>query len=250
MAAGGFADLALPDSVIVDDTYMQSLGVGGIGEQGEIRKSPARVVALTHGIRSFTNSPFVFTTLVRARKFVGADANSSTYYLIQLQPGGSLDGVREMLARKLGRAEILSSPEFRSRSLKQWLYRTGAGAALLGGAILGFIVGTVIVTQTLYASTKEHINEYATLRALGSSSLYLNKVILSQAFLSALIGFGLSLIVSLVIVAVTAESAVPVIMTPPLTTAIFALTLAMCAFSSLSAIFQIMRIDPVVVFTR
>jgi putative ABC transport system permease protein len=250
MVVGGFSDLAVPDSVIIDDSYMQSLGVTAVGEQAEIRKSPARVVALTHRIRSFTNSPFVFTTVARARKFVGADANSSSYYLIGLDPGMAADGVRGELGRKLGKAEILSTAEFRSRSLAQWLYRTGAGAALLGGAILGVIVGTAIVTQTLYASTKEHINEYATLRALGSSSLYLNKVILSQALLSAMIGFGLSAIISLIIVAATADTAVPVVMTPLLTTAIFALTVTMCALSSLSAILQIMRIDPVVVFTR
>ena len=58
--------------------------------------------------------------------------------------------------------------------------------ALLGGAVLGLIVGTVIVAQTLYSSTKDHLAEFATLRALGSSSGYINKVILMQAGLSAL----------------------------------------------------------------
>jgi putative ABC transport system permease protein len=37
--------------------------------------------------------------------------------------------------------------------------------ALIGGAILGLIVGIVIVAQTLYSSTKDHLNEFATLRA-------------------------------------------------------------------------------------
>ena len=53
--------------------------------------------------------------------------------------------------------------------------------ALIGGAILGLIVGTVIVAQTLYSSTKDHLNEFATLRALGSSSGYIHRVILAQA---------------------------------------------------------------------
>ena len=33
-------------------------------------------------------------------------------------------------------------------------------------SLLGLIVGIVIVAQTLYSSTKDHINEFATLRAL------------------------------------------------------------------------------------
>ena len=53
--------------------------------------------------------------------------------------------------------------------------------ALIGGALLGLVVGTVIVAQTLYSSTKDHLNEFATLRALGSSSGYIHRVILAQA---------------------------------------------------------------------
>ena len=80
---------------------------------------------------------------------------------------------------------MLTKDEFENRSLKQWLFRTGAGLALIGGAILGSLVGTVIVAQTLYSSTKDHIHEFATLRALGSSRGYIHKVILAQAGLSA-----------------------------------------------------------------
>ena len=85
--------------------------------------------------------------------------------------------------------EVLTPEEFRLRSRSFWLFGTGAGAALFAGALLGIIVGTVIVAQTLYSSTKDHLNEFATLRAIGSSSIYIHKVILLQALLSAVIGF-------------------------------------------------------------
>ena len=58
--------------------------------------------------------------------------------------------------------------------------------------LLGVIVGTVIVAQTLYSSTKDHLNEFATLRAIGSSRTYIHKVIICQALLSAVIGFGVA----------------------------------------------------------
>ena len=86
--------------------------------------------------------------------------------------------------------EVLTPAEFRERSRTFWLFGTGAGAALFAGALLGVIVGTVVVAQTLYASTKEHLNEFATLRAIGSSRRYIYKVILWQALLSAVIGFS------------------------------------------------------------
>ncbi len=48
----------------------------------------------------------------------------------------------------------------------------------------------------------------------------------------------------------TADSALPIVMTPGLTIALFLLTVAMCAISALSAIVVVTRLDPAMVFTR
>ena len=82
--------------------------------------------------------------------------------------------MRKALAARLPDTEILTHDDFRQRSLDYWLFETGAGSALIAGAALGIIVGVVIVAQTLYASTKDHLNEFATLRALGASAGYIH----------------------------------------------------------------------------
>ncbi len=145
---------------------------------------------------------------------------------------------------------MLTPAEFRSRSRSFWLFGTGAGAALFAGALLGMIVGTVIVAQTLYSSTKDHINEFATLRAIGSSGMYIHKVIIFQALLSAVIGFAIAAGIGWIIVEATADSALPVVITPALLLGLFALTVAMCVLSAVAAIVKVMRIDPAMVFTR
>jgi putative ABC transport system permease protein len=146
--------------------------------------------------------------------------------------------------------EVLTPAEFRERSRTFWLFGTGAGAALFAGALLGVIVGTVVVAQTLYASTKEHLNEFATLRAIGSSRRYIYKVILWQALLSAVIGFSLAALAGDAVVRLTAGTALPIVITPELMAGLFLLTLVMCIGSSIAAIIQVTRIEPAVVFTR
>ena len=222
--AGSLDDLTIPDGVIIDRSYFKRLGITGSGQHAEISNQRVRVVALTDLIRSFTTAPFVFTTLERARHFLGVDSNSSTYYLVQVSPSADLYRVRASLGGNLSDAEVLTPKEFHDRSLVQWFYSTGAGAALIAGAILGIIVGTVIVAQTLYSSAKDHLNEFATMRAMGSSAFYIHQVILCQAFLSAVIGFFIAAILAWIIVQATATAAVPVIMTPILTLGIFILT--------------------------
>lgn len=247
---GTVEDIKAPDAIAIDSTYLNELGVNGIGDTAQAAGGRVKIRALTEGIRSFTQSPYAYTTLNRARQLLGADDDKSTFLLVKLAPGANITEVQKDLGRRLDSADVLTKDEFESRSLKQWLFRTGAGLALIGGAILGSLVGTVIVAQTLYSSTKDHIHEFATLRALGSSKGYIYKVILAQAGLSAIMGYVLGMAIALLILYLSRNSSLPLVMTPGLAFWLFALTLFMCAISALSAIVKVTKIDPATVFAR
>ncbi len=247
---GRVDDLSMPDAVAIDRSYFEQLGVAGIGGNAEISNQKARVVAITKGIRSFTTTPQVFTSLDRARAYLGVPPNKANYFIVRISPNANAAAVRSRLAASLSDAEVLTSEEFRHRSRLFWLMDTGAGAALLGSAILGIIVGTIIVAQTLYSSTKDHLKEFATLRAIGSSRKYILKVILVQALLSAVIGFSIAAAIGLALVKATTDAALPIVMTPELTLGLFVLTVAMCAIAAISAIRVVTRIDPAMVFAQ
>jgi putative ABC transport system permease protein len=251
LVEGRVESLSTPNSVAVDKTYFDRLGIKGLGARAEIRQQAVRVAAVTDGIRSFTTTPYVFMDVDRARAYTGVPSSKATYFLIKLDNGSNLDAVRSNLQSTLGTdVEVLKPSEFRERSRQFWLFGTGAGAALFAGAILGIIVGTVIVAQTLYSSTKDHINEFATLRAMGSSRGYIYKVIIWQAILNAVIGFSLAALVGAAVVRATAASALPIVITPELSVGLFVLTVVMCIISAIAAIMKVTRIDPAQVFTR
>lgn len=246
---GTWEDIKAPEAIAVDKTYLNELGIKGVGDTAQIANGRVRIRALTDGVRSFTQSPYAYTTLNRSRSLFG-DTDNTTFYLVQLQPGANVKKVQQDLSGRLEGAEVLTQEEFRDRSLKQWLFRTGAGVALIGGALLGSLVGTVIVAQTLYSSTKDHLSEFATLRALGSSSGYIHKVILAQAGISAVVGYALGISIALTILVLSRNTALPMVMTPGLAFWLFTLTVGMCAISALSAIVKVTKIDPATVFNR
>jgi putative ABC transport system permease protein len=250
VVAGSTDALAIPTTVAVDQTYFERLGVTGLGATAEIRDQKVEVAVITKGIRSFTTTPYVFTSLDRARAYTGTAANKAAFFLVHLAPKANVSSVQKRLQANLTDVEVLTQAEFRERSRTFWLFDTGAGAALFAGALLGVIVGTVIVAQTLYSSTKDHINEFATLRAIGSSGRYIHQVIIWQALLNAVIGFTIAASIGYIIVDQTAESALPIVMTPALTIGLFALTVFMCVTSAIAAIIKVMRIDPAMVFTQ
>jgi putative ABC transport system permease protein len=247
---GRIESLAGAKNVAVDQGYFDRLGVSGIGSTAEIRQQPVRVAAVTSGIRSFTTTPFVFVDLDRARTYTGVPTGKASYLLVRLSANANRDQERRELLSNIPDVEVLTPSEFRERSRRFWLFGTGAGAALFAGALLGVIVGTVIVAQTLYSSTKEHLNEFATLRAIGSSKRYIHKVIICQALLSAAIGFSIAALIGDVIVRLTETTALPILITPALLVGLFLLTIVMCVGSSIAAIVQVTRIDPAMAFTR
>jgi putative ABC transport system permease protein len=250
LVEGRIESLSTPNAVAVDQSYFSRLGITGVGARAEIRQQTVRVAAVTSGIRSFTTTPYVFMDVDRARAHTGVPASKATYLLVHVDKGASVDDVRRNLLSTLSDVEVLTPSQFSDRSRSFWLFGTGAGAALFAGALLGVIVGTVIVAQTLYSSTKDHINEFATLRAIGSSRRYIYKVIICQALLNAVIGFSIAALIGAVVVHMTASSALPIVITPGLGVGLFVLTIVMCVVSAVTAIMKVTRIDPATVFTR
>jgi putative ABC transport system permease protein len=247
---GNLGDLAVANGVIVDATYLGELGISGRGARAQIEGRPARVVALTQNIRAFTTTPYVFTTPDRARDYIGIGQGEATHLMVRVAPGADVATVRAAIAARLTTSEVLTKSDFSTRSRNHWLFSTGAGFALIAGAILGLVVGTVIVAQTLYSSTKDHIAEFATLRAIGSTAGYIHRVILCQALISAAIGFSAAAFAGLAAMYLTGQAVLPVIVTPQLLGMLLALTVVMCVISALAAIAKVTRIDPAVVFAR
>ena len=247
---GSVDDLSTPDGVAIDRSYFEQLGIAQIRQRAEINNQKARVAAVTNGIRSFTTTPHVFASLERARTYLGVPPNRANYYVVRISPNANAAVVRSLLAGTLSDAEVLTPDEFRHRTRLFWLFDTGAGAALLGSAILGIIVGTIIVAQTLYSSTKDHLKEFATLRAIGSARRYILKVILAQALISAVVGFSIAVSIDLSLVKMTRDAALPIVMSPELSASLFALTIVMCAIAAVAAIRVVTRIDPVLVFAQ
>ena len=247
---GSLNELTAPFTVSVDKSYFKDLGIEKRDDVAEINGTKVRVAAVNKRIRSFTTLPYVFTKRETALTLLGASARAASYTLVRVAPGADVERVRQELAERLPDAEVLLRGEFRKRSLNYWLFQTGAGAALIAGALLGLIVGVVIVAQTLYSSTKDHLNEFATLRALGASGGYIHQVILLQAMISGLIGYTIGMILSLLVIWSAQDTTLNIVMTPGLGGALFAVTLGMCAIAAVSAILKVTRIDPAGVFSR
>jgi putative ABC transport system permease protein len=247
---GTAQSFATPRTVVIDRSYYDRLGVSGVGATAEIRGQPVTVGAVTDGIRSFMTTPYVFSDLREARAYIGFPESFTSHFLVRLKPEADIERTRRNILSNNSGIQALTPDQFREKSRSFWLFQTGAGAALAASALLGVIVGTVIVAQTLYSSTKDHLYEFATLRAMGASNSYIYQVIVCQALVNAIIGFAIAALIGTAVVNLTAKSALQVVITPSLIVELFVLTILMCIVSAFTAIFRVVRVDPVIVLTR
>lgn len=238
-----------PHTVIVDELYLDALGIERVGDEVEMVGSRATVRAISRGIRTFSAAPYVFTSLDRSRvydKNYGSD--EITYVLARCAAGATAEQVRDAIARDLPSIEALTRDEFALRTVKHWMLETGIGITVVITAVLGLVIGAVVISQTLYAITKDHLSDYAILRAIGFPTWKLLAVVLIQAVLLGLIGIVLGSALFVYAAHSTAKSPVPIETTAVIYLGIVALSLVSCLGASLVSMRSVLKIDPVVVF--
>ncbi len=250
LVEGRLEDLRRPDAVMIDRVFQEKLGIEHLGTALEINGRRALVVGFTRGIRSFTTSPWVFASYRNAQHMSGFAEDQTNYVIGTIAPGADPEQVQSALKRALPRTDVYLSADFAARTRDYWMFTTGAGASVMVSALLGLLVGTVIVAQVLYATTVDHLPEFGTLRAMGAPRAFIYKVILAQAAISATLG-GLPGIGIAMLVAKGSETSAAVILVPPeVSLPLYGVTLAMCTLASVVSIRKAMSIDPAMVFQR
>lgn len=245
---GNIDDLRQPDSVFIDEIYRPRLGDPHVGDVVEIQGRRARIAGYTRGILSFTVTPYVFTRFKAAQDYTVLREDETVYLLVKAEPGVDVEALRQRLAARLPSVDILTAEEFSQRTRMFWMFTTGAGLAVLLAAVLGLVVGVVIVAQTIYATTMDHIREYATLKAMGADNWYLYKVIVQQAVISALLGYPLGITIALLVIRATKESGAAILLPPAMVAGMLGVTLVMCVSAAMFSIRKMTRLDPAMVF--
>jgi len=208
----------------------------------------ARVVGFTRGIRAFTTTPYVFTSFKNAQAYSDLSEDQTFFVLVRALPGTSIPDLQSRLEARVKDVDVLTTAKFSSMTRIYWMFTTGAGVAVLIAALLGLVVGVVVVAQTIYATTMDHIREYGTLKAMGAPDSYIYRVIIAQAGMSAVAGYVLAMIVSVFIVRASRSAGAAILLPWQMAIGLFFLTLLMCVSAAVVSINKVTSLDPAMVF--
>jgi putative ABC transport system permease protein len=170
--------------------------------------------------------------------------------LVRLLPGVDAIHVRDGLAATLPRdVRVLTKRQFMDQEIDYWATATPIGYVFAFGVIMGLAVGSIVVYQILFADISDHLDEYATLKAMGYANRYLATVVAAEALILGIAGFvpGLGLSWWLFGLARSATK-LPMAVEPLRAFQLLSLTVGMCALAGLLAVRRLRSADPADVF--
>ena len=249
--------IKIPDQVIFDrrgrDEYgpVRDLLDAGQPVSAEINDRRVAVASMYEVGTSFGLDGGVITSDLNFLRILPTRKKSAIDFgLIKLEPGQDAAEVQARIRESLPMdVRVLTRQEFMDLEIQYWNKTTPIGYIFAFGAVMGLIVGLIIVYQILFADVQDHLKEYATLKAMGYTHGYLRNVVLQEAIILAVLGFipGLG-IAHLVFTKGADATRLPLEMSVQSAAGVFVLTVAMCAGSGLMALRKLRAVDPAEVF--
>ena len=171
--------------------------------------------------------------------------------LIDVKPGYNPKQVADRLIAYLPKedVQVFTKEEYIAFEQGYWQRQTPVGMIFNLGAIMGAIVGMIIVYQVLSTDVNSHLKEYATFKAMGYSNGYLLSIVFEEALILAVLGFIPGLIVSTGLYSIVrAGTNLPIAMTLLRAIQVFLITLVMCMGSGAIATNKVQAADPADMF--
>jgi len=249
LRAGDARNLRRGKYVILDDSATKRFGRFSVGDYREFNGQRLKIIGRTGEARSFTTNPIAFLDYRVAQSLDRQSLhNRTTYILVKLAPGADPGAVRAAIRARLPYNDVWTRAESAARSRSYWTDSTGLGLNMMMTVILGCLVGVVVVAQTLYTSTMEHIKEFATVKAIGGGNGEIYSIIAKQAAIAAVVGFTLGAMMAQGLRPVMAGIDLKLILTPTFSVYVFAGTLALCLGASAISFRRVASLDPALVF--
>ncbi|QJW99559.1 ABC transporter permease [Frigoriglobus tundricola] len=191
---GKLEDLRRPDAVIMDEfgwRYLYGKEPFAPGKTIEMNDKRAVIVGLAKCNPTFQTFPIIYCTYSQAVKYIPQERKTLTFILAKADDGVALPQLCQRIEEQTGNLRALTEDAFIWTTIGYYAKRTGIPINFGITVALGFFVGCAIAGQTFYLFTIENLKQFGSLKAMGVSNARLVRMVMLQALVVGVIGYGL-----------------------------------------------------------
>jgi len=244
--------LKADDSVLIDRSSRRFLGMDGNVTEAKLNGGTVHVAGKFQLGPDFMSDGTVVMSDRTFAKFwrttpAGMPIEAA---VIRVQPGQDVADVQKRLAAALpGTLKVFTKAQLVQFESDFQAKLSSAAPIFWLGALVGFVVGTLISYQIIYTELADRMPQYATLKGIGYENAYLAGSVLRQALLTGIAGYIPAWLLCLGVYRVVGNIALlPLHMTWQLTAISLALTLGMCLLAGALALRRVITADPAEIF--
>ena len=246
---GNLDDLRRGRYLFLDDSAVRRYGPFAVNQYREIQQTRFKIIGRTADAKSFTTTPIAFMDFDRAQALSAENLQGQTsYILVKVVPGADVKAVKAEIQRRLPHNDVYLKTEWANRSRNYWIVSTGLGLNLFVTVFLGCMVGLVVVAQTLYSSTMEHIKEFGTVKAIGGGNGDIYRLLAEQATVAAAVGYLLGVAQAFAVQPLVSKIDLKLMIPDGFLLVVFIGSLVMCLGAALISFRKVAGIDPALVF--
>lgn len=247
--SGQVHDLRRGNYIITDASAQRRIGAFQKGDYREVQGLRMRYAGRSEEAISFTTTPVTFMDYrVAQRLNPNLLSGNTTYILVRTAPGTDLAALQQEIRKRLPHNDVYTREAWAERSDTYWIQNTGIGMNAFTAVFLGILVGVVVVAQTLYTSTMEHLKEFGTVKAIGGSNGDIYRILARQATVAAVLGFLVGGALVFALKPAVAAIGLKLILPWTVWAAVGAGTLLLCILSAGLSFRKVAGIDPGLVF--
>ena len=235
--------------IVVKDEEFPKLENPKLGTEFELNDYRGIIVGIaTVPTGALFGTPTLYTTYYRAIQYIPSMRFTISYVLVQPKSDSDIPYIKQQVAR-LGYL-ALTNREYQDAISSYLEYKTSIGTNTLLMTVISFLVGLSICGQTFYTFIIENLEHFGALKAMGAKGRELVYVILFQAGFTALVGYGLGVGLSTLLIT-AAKLRLPEYSSRVTYTNLglaFVMVLVIASISGYAGVRRVLKIEPFEIF--
>ena len=204
---------------------------------------------LFKGLSGFGNS-YVISTAERIRKLGNIQNNYVSAYLVEIDSSKNYSSsqVINNIESNIPGIKARTGEQFGAETLKWFILNSNIAVSFMVMVGFAIVAGFAIVGLTMFSAVNDRIRDYGTIKAIGGDNSFIAKIIYSQAFLYASIGFMISFVLLKFYQSVSSGGMMEIVFPLWLILFLISVVVSISFIGSFLALRKIKKLEPVQIF--